>query len=74
MATLKIDAGDKMEVLGESFVWFRSCELEAGNLYIELCDLPTVDRDFILDIKKQIASLTEELSGRLLILSHRKSS
>ena len=69
MVTLKIDSGDKMEVLGESFVWLRHDQLRTDNLYIDLCDLPTIDGDAIRNIRDRIVSLTEELTDHLLTLS-----
>lgn len=72
MFTLKIDGGEKTEILGESFVWLRYDRLSADDLYIELCDLPTVDRDSILNFRNQIANLTEELAHHLLTLSSGK--
>lgn len=69
MGTLKIDRGDNMEVLADSFVWLRNDKHTTGDLYFELCDLSTADRDSILNIRNKIVSLTEDLDDYLLTLS-----
>lgn len=74
MATMKIDGGDRIEIIGESFVCLSYSKPNVGDLHVEFSDLPLSERESILSIRNQILSLREELADHLLTLSRKNAA
>jgi hypothetical protein len=74
MMTLKIDGGDKVEIIGESFVSLTYEGRGAGDLYVELDRLSLPDREHIVSIREQMISLSKELADHLLAVTSKQAA
>jgi hypothetical protein len=72
--TLKIDAGDKTQIVGESFVCVVFEEPKAEDLYVDLDSLSPSDRDSIISIREQMICLSNDLADRLLRISRKEAA
>jgi hypothetical protein len=74
MMTLKIDGGDKVEIIGESFVCVTFDEPKAEDLYVDLDSLSPRDREDIVSMREQMISLTNDLAERLLSIRRKEAA
>lgn len=68
---VKLNDGDKLEVVEGGFVWMRDEKLHDGEMYLEWDSIHGNGKGAIIDLRDKIESLTEELAQLLSTLCHR---